>query len=248
MSDKQAMIEAKDQAQKLCYVIEALPASVARTDLSIQASELLKNVKDFKLPEPERWWYNSGMQKIHANSIRVFKGDIEIPAESVEYVKKCIELHKAGKVNLDKFKLRKLVKGENVTWLDAFYNLYTDVVVGCAGDLCFVRKPAFDIPHNGINAPKFGLELKPAKEPMFVEYPITLNPNMTLGYRVEITHLFKQSRVEVPLHKLPSIVGFAGVKFAEKKGEWSMPVTGFQKHDGIPLTPIAARFYIKESR
>jgi hypothetical protein len=96
----------------------------------------------------------------------------------------------------------------------------------------------------------------PKKEPKFVEYPITINNLMTLGYRCVVTHIYNS---EVPLHKLPSIVGFAGVQFEGQNDNklWNIELSMFINEEGgicsicmdgehKPATPIKARFLVEE--
>lgn len=88
--------EAKDQAEKLCYVIEALPASIAQTDLSVQASILLRNVREFTLPEPERWWYCNYLNSLYENKHNQTDNPgngccVEVPPSDLPYVRECMK-------------------------------------------------------------------------------------------------------------------------------------------------------------
>jgi len=91
----------------------------------------------------------------------------------------------------------------------------------------------------------------------FVEYPIKQDG----AYHIcKVRHL-GLGYSTVRIHELPSIVGFAGVKFeGQKSSEWCMFTTAFLTDKGtpcawtlsddgtevanLPATPIAARFYI----
>jgi hypothetical protein len=86
-------------------------------------------------------------------------------------------------------------------------------------------------------------EDRPKQEPCFVEYPVFVSDIKTLGYRCVIKHC---SSAEVPLHKLPSIVGFTGdilFRYSDGTEQWRYTLTD-RSRDGTPATPIAARFYI----
>jgi hypothetical protein len=78
--------------------------------------------------------------------------------------------------------------------------------------------------------------------PKFVEYPIFDD----YGWSCSVEHLRKRDEsVLYSLHELPSIVGFAGVKFADIGFDDSwFGCPSWIKPNGQPATPIAARFYI----
>jgi hypothetical protein len=84
--------------------------------------------------------------------------------------------------------------------------------------------------------------VKPTKD-RFVEYPITAGCGKWYCCMMNdgIAH-------SVPLHELPSIVGFAGVKFDLGEGLESTWTSSLVYHyeAKAPATPIAARFYVKE--
>lgn len=94
------------------------------------------------------------------------------------------------------------------------------------------------------------------QEPKFIEYVIS--KNIDEEYICDVEH---REQVKM-LYELPSIVGFAGVKFeGQKSAEWCMFTTAFVTDKGVPCawtlnddgtqvanvpaTPIAAMFYIK---
>jgi hypothetical protein len=97
------------------------------------------------------------------------------------------------------------------------------------------------------------------KKPVYVEYPIFVSKDRTLGYRCEIKHM--KSLVEIPLHKLPSLVGFAGVQFEGQNDNklWNVELSLFINEEGglcslcmdgehKPATPIKARFLVEEKK
>jgi hypothetical protein len=82
------------------------------------------------------------------------------------------------------------------------------------------------------------------KGPKFVEYPITCRGGKY--YECSVTHV----NDICSLFELPSIVGFAGVKFEgiEKDGFrtiLSAVIYNPDLNEDIPATPIAARFWIE---
>ena len=86
-------------------------------------------------------------------------------------------------------------------------------------------------------------EDRPKEELCFVEYPITVVDKYTLGYRCVVKHIHNS---EVPIHKLPSIVGFTGdilFRYSDGSEQWRYTLTD-RNRDGTPATPIKARFYI----
>lgn len=200
---------------------------------------------DFQLPapEPERWLYNKQFHLIH----EVTKTDdfgicrdytIEIPAEDVPYVKKCIELHKQGKVNLGEFEFRKGI-------------LFDDIIIF---DDMSIEKSLSEVP----NQYAFVRKSKPQPQALFVEYPISNEAGQY--YCLIGTEVFDKID-NIPIHELPSIVGFAGVRFVEGGQTWHMNTcalvdefgafTDYENVNGDrtkPATPIAARFYVKEEK
>ncbi len=95
--------------------------------------------------------------------------------------------------------------------------------------------------------------IKDVPKEQFVEYPIAISKGLTYGYRCTLKH-FNNS--EVPLHKLPSCVGFAGVQFDGCSG-WAMSLSMFTDGKGgmsifesitynkIAI-PLKARFQVSE--
>jgi hypothetical protein len=94
-------------------------------------------------------------------------------------------------------------------------------------------------------------EDRPVKvDPRFVEYAVYALGDL---WYCDIKHAKTQSgRSLFRLHELPSIVGFAGVMFAIPEGghtDWYFELGKYgYKNEGLPLTPIAARFYVKEQK
>ncbi len=77
------------------------------------------------------------------------------------------------------------------------------------------------------------------QEPKYVEYEVS--KNIYGEYICDVEHI---EQVKM-LHELPSIVGFAGVKFADTGfGYCWFGYPSWIKPNGQPATPIAARFYI----
>ena len=106
---------------------------------------------DFKLPEPERWFYNNvDHQLVNRPSPNVIHNDvtkefgwIEVPAEYLKYVKGCIERHNKGEFDLKEYELRRLVKCETVEWISPkSYKSGIGVVYLYDGTLRFIKKPA----------------------------------------------------------------------------------------------------------
>lgn len=205
--------------------------------LSISLLYRLSPAFQLPAPEPDWLWYNPNRHTVCDKDGVYFSdtdlsnpiGCIEIPADEVPYVKKCIELHRRGKVNLDEFEFRNIKEGVKETWIVPCTGLlHTGKLLDDTDSPLFVRKPA--------------------KEPSkFVEYPVFIHDRYTLGYRCVVSHIHNS---EVPLHKLTSIVGFAGVKFRHDDGyetSW-IEALNFIQADETPATPIAARFYVKESK
>jgi hypothetical protein len=88
----------------------------------------------------------------------------------------------------------------------------------------------------------FAEDMVPVKqEPKFVEYPIHTKG---IYYECRIKHL----DFDAYSYELPSIVGFAGVKFKLNdnglESNWTGNLT-YHYETKEPATPIAARFYIK---
>lgn len=111
-------------------------------------------------------------------------------------------------------------------------------VLWCEGT-CYRLSPYFKLP------PEQPKERVPDNvEPCFVEYPVTINRNMTMGYRCKIDHI---NNSVVPIHKLPSIVGFAGIKYRKADGKETnfLDRCVYTQGSNSPATPIAARFEIK---
>ena len=139
--EQQAMVEAKDQAEKLYRVIGNLPKSEASIDLLVQASELLKNVKDFTLPEPERWWYCNAHKELHQYESGTCKHCVEVPANDLDYVKSVIE---RKDLDLTEWEYRFPKKGEKyITNCDSkgtIVTAWSDHCVEYGDEMLFVRK------------------------------------------------------------------------------------------------------------
>lgn len=196
---------------------------------------------DFQLPV-ERWifWVEENtIEKIDSlsNYQYAIKEGIatEVHAEDVEYVKNCIEIMKRDSYDWE----------YKMTTPDCVYiNYYGEVVTQSEDEamaMRFVRRP-----------------VNMVKPDRFVEYPITVSDRLTLGYRCTISHAHNS---EVPLHKLPSIVGFAGIWFDGQKecGSWCMNPTMLIDEQGAlhtfdngevplkPAVPMKARYEVKET-
>ena len=121
---------------------------------------ILRIRPDFKLPEPEKWFYSINRNQLYRcrggradkqdsifgiHCIEDFDSDnyVEVPAEYLEYVKGCIERHNKGEFDLKEYELRRLVKCETVEWISPkSYKSGIGVVYLYDGTLRFIKKPA----------------------------------------------------------------------------------------------------------
>ena len=190
-------------------------------ELPIRIGALIRLKADFQIQEPARRWYCNELRKLHENSIKVFKGDIEVPASDIEYVRDCLK-----RPDIAEFE-------------------YRMTTAGC-GYINFYGQVDTQTPYEAM-AMRFVRKAKPVAKMVqkFVEYPITIQDG----------HFYVCGLVHIPdhcsLHELPSMVGFTGeilFQCSNKTKEWK--AWGHEmtmcSSDGVPATPIAARFYITE--
>ncbi len=176
-----------------------------------------------KEPEPvkERWFYSNRDHTLNnCNGVCADETCVEVPDSDLEYVRAFIA---RKDVDLTEWEL---VAGEAVDWIDSVFGSNLGARIN-GGKVRFVRKA------------------KPERVQKFVEYPITIRDG----------HFYECGLVHIPdrcsLHELPSMVGFTGeilFQCSNKTKEWKS--WGHEmtmcSSDGIPYTPIAARFYITE--
>lgn len=176
---------------------------------------------DFHLPA-ERWFYCNKKRTISDDETcgdkSICEGCVEIPAEDVEYVEGLIKLLGDG---LGKYEFRKVKDGDFV-----------------------LRRDGVEFEKDPMHVTEYAFVRKPAKEPRFVEYPITVRAGKY--YECAVPHIPDICS----LFELPSIVGFAGIKYRKGDGTETnfRDRCVFTQGGKEPATPIAARFYVKESK
>jgi len=192
--------------------------------LAVFDNTVVRLSPDFQLPA-ERWFYSPVTHKLSSWVTQPIRRTelIEIPDDDVPCVKKCIELHMQGKVDLGEFEFRNIKSGVLEHWIQPNGTIANGTLLDGVCGMRFCRKPA--------------------KE-RFVEYPIT---NEAGQYYCLIGEEVFDNVDNIPIHELPSIVGFAGVKYkimGNMESSWTANLT-YQYEDKEPAIPIAARFYIK---